>query len=55
MKTTSDLIHELMDRDDQASDMEDCIAEIKSALESPFYSDEYKLKEIRKTLVDYGF
>lgn len=53
MKTTSDLIHELMERDDQASDLEDCIAEIKDALESPFYSDEFKLKSIRKTLLDY--
>lgn len=55
MKTTNDLVHELMERDDQASDMEDLIAEIKSTLESPFYSDEFKIKDIRKTLVDYGF
>lgn len=53
MKSTSDLVHELMERDDQASDMEDCIAEIKSTLESPFYSDEFKLKDIRKILLDY--
>lgn len=46
---------ELMERDDQASDLEDCIAEIKSALESPFYSDEFKLKEIRKSIIDYGY
>jgi hypothetical protein len=55
MKTTSDLVYELMERDDQASDMEDCIAEIKTTLESPFYSDEFKLRDIRKILVDYGF
>ena len=55
MKTTNDLVMELMERDDQASDMEDCIAEIKSTLESAFYSDEFKLRDIRKTLVDYGF
>ena len=55
MKTTNDLVMELMERDDQASDMEDLIAEIKSTLESSFYSDEFKLKDIRKTLDDYGF
>ena len=55
MKTTNDLVMELMERDDQASDMEDLIAEIKSTLESPFYPDEFKLKDIRKTLDDYGF
>lgn len=53
MKSTNDLIHELMERDDQASDLEDCIAEIKSTLESPFYSDEFKLRDIRKILLDY--
>lgn len=46
---------EYMDRSDEADDMEDLIAEIKSTLESPFYSDEFKLKEIRKSLVDYGY
>ena len=55
MKTTNDLVMELMERDDQASDMEDLIAAIKSTLESPFYSDEFKLKDIRKNLDDYGF
>jgi hypothetical protein len=55
MKTSNDVIMELMERKDQASDMEDLIAEIKSTLESPFYSDEFKLKDIRKSLVDYGF
>lgn len=55
MKTTNDLVMELMERDDQASDMEDLIAEIKSTLESPFYSDEFKLKEIRKSIIDYGY
>jgi len=55
MKSTSDLVMELMERDDQASDMEDLIAEIKTTLESPFYSDEFKLKEIRKSIIDYGY
>jgi hypothetical protein len=55
MKTSNDVVMELMERQDQASDMEDLIAEIKSTLESPFYSDEFKLKDIRKSLVDYGF
>jgi hypothetical protein len=55
MTTSNDVIMELMERQDQASDMEDLIAEIKSTLESPFYSDEFKLKDIRKSLVDYGF
>lgn len=53
MKSTNDLIMELMERDDRASDMEDCIVEIKSTLESPFYSDEFKLNDIRKILADY--
>ena len=46
---------ELMERDDQASDMEDLIAEIKSTLESSFYSDEFKLRNIRQSIEDYGF
>lgn len=53
MKTSNDLVMELMERDGEASDMEACIAEIKSHLESPFYSDEFKLKCIRNTLLDY--
>ena len=55
MKTSNDLVMELMVRKEQASDMEHLIAEIKSTLESPFFTDEFKLKDIRKTLVDYGF
>lgn len=53
MKTSNDVVLELMERKAQASDLEDCIAEIKDAMESPFYSDEFKLKCIRQTLLDY--
>lgn len=55
MKSTNDVILEYMDRSDEADDMEALIAEIKSALESPFYSDEFKLKTIRKAIIDYGY
>jgi len=53
MKSTNDLIMELMERDDQASDFEDLIAEIKTIIESPFTGDEYKVKHIRKAIIDY--
>lgn len=55
MKTTNQVIVEYMDRAGEADDMEDLIAEIKSTLESPFYSDEFKLKTIRKSIIDYGY
>jgi len=55
MKTTSDLIHELMDRDDQASDMEDMIAEIKTIIESSYTTSDYKIELIKKELDSYGF
>lgn len=53
MKSTSDLVFELMERDDQASDMEDCIAEIKTTLESPYITAARKVNLIRKTIQDY--
>ena len=53
MKTTNDLVMELMERDNQASDYEDLIAEIKTTIESPFTSDETKLKYIRQSFRDY--
>lgn len=55
MKSTNDIVLEYMDRSDEADDMEALIADIKSALESPFYSDEFKLKTIRKSITDYGY
>lgn len=55
MKSTNDLVMELMERDDQASDMEDLIAEIKSTLESHYLSDEGKLKYIHQHIQDYGY
>ncbi len=44
-----------MDRSDEADDMEALIADIKSTLESAFYSDAFKLKTIRKSIMDYGY
>lgn len=55
MKSTNDLIHELMERDDQASDLEDMVAAIKSIIESPYTSDEYKINLIKKEIQDYGY
>jgi hypothetical protein len=53
MKTSNDVVMELLERDNQASDYEDLIADIKSTLESPFTSDETKLKYIRQSFRDY--
>ena len=55
MKSTNDIVLEYMDRSNEADDMEALIADIKSTLESPFYSDEFKLKTIRKSIIDYGY
>ena len=53
MKTTNDLVMELMERDDQASDMEDLIADIKSTLQSQYMSDAMKLKCMRQSFKHY--
>ena len=53
MKSANDVMMQLMERNDAAADYEDLIAEIKSTLESPFYSDALKLKYIRQSYEDY--
>jgi len=53
MKTTNDVVMELLERDNAASDYEDLIADIKSTLESPFTSDATKLRYIRQSIQDY--
>ena len=54
MKSANDVMMQLMERNDAAADYEDLIADIKSTLESCYYSDALKLKYIRQSYEDYG-
>jgi UDP-N-acetylenolpyruvoylglucosamine reductase len=55
MKTTNDVVLELIDRDAEAEDMEALIADIKATVYSPFQSEEMKVKFIKKAIEEAGF
>jgi hypothetical protein len=55
MKTTNDVIHELLDRDAEAEDLEALVADIKATIYSPFQSEEMKLKFIKKAIEEAGY
>lgn len=46
---------EAVDKAAQAGELEDLVADIKSTLESYFYSDEIKIKFIRQAIIDAGY
>lgn len=45
----------ITDLKEENTKMESLIAEIKSTLESSFYTEEFKLKDIYKTIQKYGY
>jgi len=55
MKTTNDVVLELIDRDAEAEDLEALVADIKATIYSPFQSEEMKVKFIRKAIEEAGY
>jgi hypothetical protein len=55
MKTTNDVVLELIDRDAEAEDMEALIADIKATVYSPFSNDWIKIKFIKKAIEEAGY
>ena len=55
MKTTNDVVLELLDRDAEAEKLEALVADIKATVYSPFQSEEMKLKFIKKAIQEAGF
>ena len=55
MKTTNDVVLELLNRDAEAEDLEALVADIKATMYSPFQSDEMKLKFIKKAIEEAGY
>ena len=55
MKTTNDVVLELLNRDAEAEDLEALVSDIKATIYSPFQSDEMKLKFIKKAIEDAGY
>ena len=55
MKSTNDVVMELLDRDAEAEDLEALVADIKATVYSPFQNDWMKLKFIKKAIEDAGY
>ena len=55
MKSTNDIVMELLDRDAEAEDLEALVADIKATVYSPFQSEEMKLKFIKKAIEEAGY
>ena len=55
MKTSNDVVQELIDRDGEAEALEALVADIKATIYSPFQSDEMKLKFIKKAIEEAGY
>jgi hypothetical protein len=55
MKTSNDVVRELIDRDAEAEDLEALVADIKATIYSPFQSEEMKLKFIKKAIEEAGY
>jgi hypothetical protein len=55
MKTTNDVVLELIDRDAEAEDLEALVADIKATVYSPFQSEEMKIKFIKKAIEEAGY
>lgn len=43
------------DQEARVDELEDLIADIKSTIESPFYTEEFKLKTIYKAIMETGY
>ena len=50
-----DWVLDNMDRAAQVPELESLIADIKSATESPYATDEIKVKRVRALIEDYGY
>ena len=55
MKTSNDVVQELIDRDGEAETLEALVADIKATIYSPFQSEEMKLKFIKKAIEEAGY
>ena len=55
MKSTNDIVMELLDRDAEAENLEALIADIKATVYSPFSNEEMKVKFIKKAIEKAGF
>jgi len=55
MKTSNDVVQELIDRDGEAENLEALVADIKATIYSPFQSEEMKIKFIRKAIQEAGY
>jgi hypothetical protein len=55
MKTTNDVVRELIDRDAEAEGLEALVADIKATVYSPFRSDEIKLRHIKEAIQEAGY
>lgn len=55
MKTTNDVVKELIDQSDKAERLEAVVADIKATVYSPFSDDFIKVKFIKKTIEEAGY
>ena len=55
MKTTDDIVMELLDRDAEAEDLEALVADIKATVYSPYSNDWIKIKFIKKAIEEAGY
>jgi len=55
MKTSNDVVRELIDRDAEAENLEALVADIKATMHSPFQSSDMKLKFIKKAIEEAGY
>ena len=55
MKTTNDVVKELIDQSDKAEKLEAVLADIKATVYSPFSNDWIKIKFIKKAIEGAGF
>jgi len=55
MKTSNDVVLELIDRNAEAEDLEALVADIKATMHSPFQSADMKLRFIKKAIEEAGY
>jgi hypothetical protein len=55
MKTTNDVVLELLDRDAEAEELEALVADIKAILYSPFQSVDMKITNCKLAIGEAGY
>jgi hypothetical protein len=55
MKTTNDIVQELIEQAELAMKLEAVVADIKATIYSPFSDDSFKVKCIKKAIEKAGF